>query len=117
MLNKSKSRELPEILRYLADRIESNPELMENIHIDVRIKEKKEVPDKIKITGYRDDADLLRALKRQNMANLKGFIRDNRLGRESNIAGLKTRAELLAYIEKRLNERHHRGDSFTEKNE
>ncbi len=117
MLNKSKSRELPEILRYLADRIESNPDLMENIHIDIRINEKREAQNRTKITEYRDDKDLLKALKKQNIEALKSFIRDNRLGRGSSIARLKTRSELLEYIEKRLNDRHHRGDSFTDKND
>ncbi len=117
MLSKPQSTELSEILRYLADRLESNPDLMDKIHIDIKINEKRKPAKKIKITEYDDDEQLYNALKRRSVSTLRSFIRDNRLGRESSITRLKTKPELLDYIQKRLDERHHKGDSFIDRNE
>ena len=116
MLSKTKSKDLSEILRYIADRLESNPDLIDKIHIDIKLDEKKKQETRIKITEYRNDEELYRTLKRRNIATLKSFIRDNRLGRDSSITKLKTKSELLDYIKKRLEERNHKGDSFINKN-
>jgi hypothetical protein len=115
MLSKTKSNNLSEILRYIADRLESDPALIDKIHIDIRLDEKKKPAKRIKITEYGNDEELYKTLKSKNIATLKSFIRDNRLGRDSSIAKLKTKSELLDYIKKRLEERNHKGDSFIDR--
>lgn len=112
MSNKSTAAALSDILKYIADKIERNPELVENFKIEIKIKPEKRLEKATGLSDYDTEGELFNALKKKNMEQLKSIIRENKLGKTASIAKFKTKEELIKYIIKRVNDRYHKGDSF-----
>ncbi len=112
MSSKSTAAALSDILKYIADKIERNPELVENFKIEIKIKPEKRVEKATGLSDYDTEDDMFNALKKKNMEQLKSIIRENKLGKTASIAKFKTKEELIKYIIKRVNDRYHKGDSF-----
>ena len=50
MSNKEKAYELSKLLKYIANKIEKNPDLIDNLKIEIRVKDVPETPkEKIKL--------------------------------------------------------------------
>ncbi len=112
MSNKSTAAALSDILKYIADKIERNPELVENFKIEIKIKPEKRLEKATGLSDYDTEGELFNALKKKNMEQLKSIIRENKLGKSASISKFKTKEELIKYIIKRINDRYHKGDSF-----
>jgi hypothetical protein len=113
MSNKSNAVALSDILRYMANKIEENPEIIENLKIDVKLKQDKPAAMKIDLSGYDTEEKLYNALKKKNIKELKSIIKENKLGKDYSTSKLTTRSDLIKFIIKRVNDRYHKGDSFS----
>jgi len=112
MSNKSNANALSDILRYMADKLEKNPDLVDNLKIEVKIKPEKTVNEKIGLSDYDSEEQLYNALKRKNIEKLKLIIKENKLGTNYSISKLQNKEEIMKFIIKRVNDRYHKGDSF-----
>ncbi len=112
MSNRTNAVALSDILRYMANKIEENPDLVKNLKIEVKIKPEKGLAKEIELSDYDTEEELYNALKKMNLENLKSIIKQNKLGNYSSVSKLVTREELIKFIIKRVNDRYHKGDSF-----
>ncbi len=121
MSNKEKAYELSKLLRYIAGKIEKNPELINNLKIEIKIKDaddkiiKKKPNEKIKLYDLNDN-ELLKKLKKESIKTLKTIISENNLDSSKSTLKIKDKDELINFIMKRLHDRYYKGESFNVKN-
>ncbi len=116
MSNKEKAYELSKLLKYIANKIEKNPDLIDNLKIEIRVKDVPETPkEKIKLYDLNDN-ELLKKLKKEDIQTLKSIIKENNLDRSKVTSKIMNKNELINFITKRLHDRYHKGESFNVKN-
>ncbi len=114
MSNEEKAKELSKILKYLAIKIEKYPELVENLNIQIKYSEVNKTTNQFDIYKYKDENELVPALKHYNIESLRQIIKNNNLDRNKESGKIKTKNELIKFIEKKIYHRYHRGESFME---
>ncbi len=115
MSNKEKAYELSKLLKYIANKIEKNPDLINNLKIEIKVKDTPDV-DKNRIKLYDlNDNELLKKLKKEDVKTLKIIIKENNLDRSKTTSKIINKDELINFIMKRLHDRYNKGDSFNVK--
>lgn len=115
MSNEEKAHELSKLLKYIAYKLDNNPDLISNIKIDIKMNDAKNssVNKNIDLLKFDDDREMIKKLKRENIETLKYIIEKYNLDRSKKSLKLKDKNELIEFIAKRLNDRYHKGESFS----
>ena len=116
MSNKEKAYELSKLLKYIANKIEKNPDLINNLKIEIRVRGAPDTSkEKVKLYDLSDN-ELLKKLKKEDIQALKSIIKENNLDRSKITSKIVDKNELINFITKRLHDRYHKGESFNVKN-
>ncbi|MEM0140383.1 MAG: hypothetical protein QXZ44_07245 [Ferroplasma sp.] len=113
MSNEAKAKEVSKILRYLATKFDKNPDLIENFKIEIKyIDMEKSANGNINPFNYDNEEELARALSHESVDSLKLIIKKNMLDRKHETAKINSKKLLIAFIQKGIATKLHRGESF-----
>jgi signal recognition particle subunit SEC65 len=118
MSNEEKAHELSKLLKYIANKLDNTPDLLDNIKIDIKMNEEKHNPinKDIDMLKFDNDKEIIKQLKKENIETLKYIISKYNLDRTKKSLKLEDKHELIKFIVKRLNDRYHKGESFSSRN-
>lgn len=118
MSNEEKAHELSKLLKYIASKLEKEPDLLNNIRIDIKMddREKSSINKNIDLLKLNNDNEIIKMLKKENVETLKYIISKYNLDRTKKILKVEDKNELMEFIVKRLNDRYHKGESFSTTN-